>query len=407
MNLLNLNSFLKFGYFMDYKYPDYQVNFTNFDKNKYFGFEEKELIEIGQNLWFQTISKQINNNNQNVVPLSGGLDSRAILGSLLEHKNASEIHTYTFGTPNTLDYEIGNKIAKLLGTNHKSFPLNEYIYNTKNLVEISNRIDNQTLLFLHPSVENLDLNFSEFNVWSGAIIDVFFGRHKHKKTAKNLNGGILNSINENIYSRSVNLTNIPDSELDVLFDYDFTTEHLLEYEYVLDILNRQLKYIAPHVLMRGFNYKTLLDDSLIDFALSLNEKFINDQYLYKKIFFKSFPYLFSLPCKTSNGIPLNSSRTKFFMNNIKQGMNSLGGIFNKNHVNPGINYIDFNMGIRERNDLKSVIYENINDLKSRKIVEWINIEKIWKDHINYKNNHGEALLTLASLEIHLKAGKKL
>ena len=88
-------------------------------------------------------------------------------------------------------------------------------------------------------------------------------------------------------------------------------------------------------------------------------------------------------------------------------MKSLGGIFNKNHVNPGVNYIDFNMGIRERNDLKSVIYENINDLKSRKIVEWINIEKIWKDHINNKNNHGEALLTLASLEIHLKAGKKL
>ena len=34
MNLLNLNSFLKFGYFMDYKYTDFQVNFTNFDKKR-------------------------------------------------------------------------------------------------------------------------------------------------------------------------------------------------------------------------------------------------------------------------------------------------------------------------------------------------------------------------------------
>ena len=46
-------------------------------------------------------------------------------------------------------------------------------------------------------------------------------------------------------------------------------------------------------------------------------------------------------------------------------------------------------------------------LKKRKIVDWIDIDEIWKRHINKTADHADALLTLASLEIHLKAGKKL
>ena len=47
------------------------------------------------------------------------------------------------------------------------------------------------------------------------------------------------------------------------------------------------------------------------------------------------------------------------------------------------------------------------DLKSRKIIDWIDIDSIWDAQINYNANHADALLVLTSLEIHLKAGKKL
>lgn len=407
MDLLNLNSFLKFGYFMKYKFPNYSLDFSNINKKKYLNFCENDLINIGQNLWFETVSKQITQNNENVVPLSGGLDSRAILGSLLEHKNASEINTYTFGTPNTLDFEIGNKIAKTLGTKHRTLSLSNYEYNTNDLVNISDRIDNQTLLFLHPSIKEIDLNYSQHDIWSGAVIDVFFGRHSHSKKSKNLTEGLKNCISENIFVKSVDLTNVSDIELSSLFDYDSSLENYFIFEHVLDLMNRQLKFIAPHVLMKGFNYKTMLSPDLTNFAMSIDNKFHENQYIYKKIFLKAFPYLFSLPDKTSNGVSLNSSSAKIYLNKIKRKINALYGRFDKNYVNPGTNYIDFNRGIRDRNDLKKVIYENINDLKSRKILPWINIDEIWKNHINNKNNHGDALLTLASLEIHLKAGKKI
>ena len=44
---------------------------------------------------------------------------------------------------------------------------------------------------------------------------------------------------------------------------------------------------------------------------------------------------------------------------------------------------------------------------NQEIIDWINIDNIWKRHINNDSDHADALITLASLEIHLKAGKSL
>ncbi len=78
-----------------------------------------------------------------------------------------------------------------------------------------------------------------------------------------------------------------------------------------------------------------------------------------------------------------------------------------NILNPHINYIDFDDAIRNRSDVKSVIYENIMDLNNRKIVDWIDIVDIWKNHQSKNGNYSDVLMTLASLEIHLKTGMKI
>ena len=69
-------------------------------------------------------------------------------------------------------------------------------------------------------------------------------------------------------------------------------------------------------------------------------------------------------------------------------------------------YLDFENYIRNEKSFQQLIYGSIMDLKKRNIVPWININKLWYAHINNKRNFADALLVLASLEIHLKAGKK-
>jgi hypothetical protein len=74
---------------------------------------------------------------------------------------------------------------------------------------------------------------------------------------------------------------------------------------------------------------------------------------------------------------------------------------------PNINYIDFNEKIRTKNDLQQVIRNNLMDLKQRKIIDWIDIEEILNNHLLGKSNNADALIVLASLEIHLKNRKKI
>ena len=73
-----------------------------------------------------------------------------------------------------------------------------------------------------------------------------------------------------------------------------------------------------------------------------------------------------------------------------------------NGTTPMMNYYDFNNEFRNRRDLKTMIAENLNDLASRKIIPWINIESIAKEFFDNKAPIHDAVSTLASLELYLK-----
>jgi hypothetical protein len=47
------------------------------------------------------------------------------------------------------------------------------------------------------------------------------------------------------------------------------------------------------------------------------------------------------------------------------------------------------------------------DLNQRNIIDWVDIETILNDHLAKKGDFSDALIVLASLEIHLKSGLSL
>lgn len=399
----NLNSFLDFGYFLDYKNPSYKIDFGNTNKEQYIDSTEDELIDDGIRLWEKTIDDQFNLNKRHVVPLSGGIDSRAILATLLKYTDANNIDTFTYGTPGTLDYEIGCEIAQKVGTNHHKFPLTEHTYKLDDLINTSKRVDHQTMLFMHGPVDIIDKEFKNTNIWSGAIIDVFFGRHHHKKTATNWNDAILNSFAENQYVKSIKLANCDYGDYIKLVEYDSELEKSFELEHIIDLMNRQVKYIAPHVLMNGLDYKVLFNSELSSFANSIPDKYRDNQRLYKKMFIKAYPELFSIRTKSNFGLCLDATRQAIF---LKRAQNKIFRTFGFSK-NSDVNYLDFNEKIRNKKDLRGVVSSSVIDLKNRNIIDWINIESILNDHLSGKGNFSDALIVLASLEIHLKSGLRL
>ena len=160
--------------------------------------------------------------------------------------------------------------------------------------------------------------------------------------------------------------------------------------------------------MSGFDYKTpFLDSSWFNFILSVDNKYRKDTALYKKILLNSYPKLFNYPVSSHLGLTMNASSSEIFArklsNKFKTEISKMYPFF----VNPKTNYLDFNEALRNKQDVKNTIYNCIMDLKFRKVVSWIEIDEIWKNHQNKSGDFADALIVLASLEIHLKNDKQI
>ncbi|MGH9341110.1 MAG: hypothetical protein ACRD1R_16310 [Acidobacteriota bacterium] len=400
----NLNSFLKLGYFLDYQ-SDFHLDLSNLSKDRYAGWTETDLVEHGADLVRRIFAARFVPGKDIVVPVSGGLDSRAILAGLIELTSPQNINTCTFGTPGTFDYELGNRVCRASGTRHVAFPLTEYRYTLAELIDISRRIDHQTFLFHHPPVHEADRRFQGATVWSGFIGDFFVGSHLPQCPAPNLREAKSRFFEENRFVRSLDLSSLPDEALFHLIEYSGRASDTLNVEEVLLIENRLGKNTAPHVLIRGHDYVTpFTDQAWIDFTFSLPDRYRRGMYLWRRILPRAFPYLFSIGVKNNWGLPLNAGLAARLSRRAWIRARRRASRQFRRPWNPYLNYIDFDAGIRERDDLRELVSKNVRELLQRGLVSWIDAEKIWQDHMSGRGNHADALVVLASLEIHLKAG---
>jgi hypothetical protein len=404
MNQKNLNSFLELGYFLEYSNHTIDLNRISIDKAKYNEFQEDELIQEGSKIWKNSVYNLFEHNKKTLVPLSGGLDSRAVLAELLEHTEANNIHTYTFGITGAIDYEVGKLIAKEIGTQHISINLDEYTYTIEELLDVSKRVNQQTLLFYHDPVWLLNENFSDYQIWKGFLGETLTGSHFPKSESSNIIDAKEKFVSANRLVKSIDLKK-PNVSYDSLIDHDSNLDSSdLTLEEQLDLQNRQNKYISPHVMLKGFEYKLpFLNSEFINFFLSIDNSFRRDQILYKKILLFLYPELFSKPTATNSGLSLGASKAMILINKV----------FNKTKRMIGaksfqrINYFDFSQRMKIDQQFFDLIRTNIYDLEKRKIIDWIDIVKLFKVHVDGVTDYSDALLVLVSLEIHLKNGKDI
>jgi hypothetical protein len=409
MTPLSLNSFLKFGYFLDYSNPRYKLDFSRIDKASLFGCPEKDLIATGCQKLVEAFEAKYRSGEPYLVPLSGGADSRAIIGMLLKHRQASEIHTYTFGTPGTFDYDLGCRLANKLGTRHTAFPLWDYAYTTEELIDVARRIDFQSPLLLHPPVWLLDKYFKGMKIISGANAGAVVGSFVPKIPAKTLDEARLRFINKASFCHSEKLHNCPDTDFLELMQFEPLHPESMTYDEQVYFHERSVKHLAPHVLMKGFDYLLpFVNNGFMDFMLSLDNRFRQGKYLYKKMLCKLLPDLFSFPLEGSYGLPLRTAsaavQSKRYYVKLRQKLYRRWPKQFK-YTSPMTNYMDFDLAFREKNDIKNIARDCLDGLTKRKIVEWIDLERIWTIHQDKKANQSAAILLLMSLEIHLRAGK--
>lgn len=404
-----LNTFLHLGYIPDASpiFP-WSHNLV-LSKDRMEKSSETQLVREGTNI-LKEIYKKLLNDKKGIqtVPLSGGLDSRAILGGLLDNLQTSEIQTISYGIPGTFDFDIGSQIANQMHVNHTKVNLLQWKWNPLDIQSCAQLYKKPIAIFdkyiNHKAFSIINTNSSTY--WSGFMGDPLAGSHIPSKYSISWDEALQSFIQRNKFATNISLPSHDFRLIKSLPTDSLTPNETLSYDEQLDFTIRQQSYIRKIVLNSDLNHETpFLHPLWVNFMLSLPRRYRVNQKIYKKILLNAYPKLFSLPTKTNLGLPLeNNAVLRSKMIKLKKLVRHvlIKAKFNPAPL-PTINYIDFEQEIRINNDLKRLIQTNLEDLQARKAVTWLNIDQLWNDHLSRKIDHTKTLLLLVSLEIHYKS----
>ncbi|KMQ51298.1 hypothetical protein CHISP_1781 [Chitinispirillum alkaliphilum] len=321
-----INSYLWAGYNIENGCPRWILE--NIKKKNDYSYSLKEAINI-----FDSVFDDIANkcNKQHIIPLSGGWDSRAILGAVIERFGAKSITTVTYGSQGQLDFEIGAAIARDAGVKNIVVDLQEMLFTWENIARAVKEcpwvvIDGA--LFNSTCWEYADSNST---IWSGFLGGI-------------TGGGLLSDLS---------YRQLKDSQKAALFSskqqffkefslchpsYSFekalpkSTDNTFCDKYLYWYFMRQTNYIAPSLITRVQleDWTPLIsrDDGKqialhflnrrwANYWLNAPDEALKKQRLYLDILGSKFPRLFSLPSKYSFGM---HPKKNYLLNLLKQIM---------------------------------------------------------------------------------------
>jgi hypothetical protein len=127
--------------------------------------------------------------------------------------------------------------------------------------------------------------------------------------------------------------------------------------------------------------------------------------LYHRIVTTAFPALFELPTKTNHGLPLHTTGWRARMKrDYVRSRASLKRRYPRwfRGALPTTNYIDFDEELRREGSLRAIVFAAIDALRTRQLIDWLDIEALAQQHRRRERNGADALLSLASLELYLQ-----
>ncbi len=398
-NLENYHEFLQLGY-LSQKSKVKNIEFNFYESiNK---TEKEDLLNIGFELLNNNVNEIINNKNV-VVPISGGLDSRLLLSSVLENKNAKDVNTLTFGTPGSLDYEIGNKIAKKIGTKHLAINIEKLNFNIEELYLYGSQITNPVVMFHNLPARSFNLG-NESVVLSGYLGDVISGKRLNEDSENDWQTEKLNYFTWMTNRHSFNVDN--KKLLNELTENSFfQSENNLTKKEVIFMKEHNEKLNRHQVLGNINNVKTpFFNNEFMNFLISLPKELRLDQNFYKELIFKKYnSSLNDIAVKNFYGSKFNSTKvTKLFNRNKNAVFNRLSKKVNF-ISNPYVNYVDFKLKLYTDEKFKKLILNLLNSLKERDIGEY----KKECERVIYEINKNKVanpydFLLLSSLEIYIR-----
>jgi hypothetical protein len=361
----------------------------------------EDVMVLGRDRW-NTVFKEVPS-GLHVVPLSGGCDSRAILGALLEAGQMDRAVAVTFGSPGTFDFEIGRLVAKRFAVEHIALDLTKVVVRPEDFEEAAEHVPGWMWL--------PDVVFNRFYLryfgdgakfWSGFMGDPISGSH-------------LPAIESRTWAEAVRLfvaRHQREGAGELLCEEGFVPEDVIpaapldgqanriSFDEQLDYVLRQFGAVRYIVAPDVARFETpFLNQQWAGFMLGLPRAYRLGQRFYREALRRWYPRLFGLPEKLAMvdrkafGGPSRFRRWQW----ERFRMAKVWG------ANPCLNYIDFDHELRRDGCWRTVIGDSIRQLQTRRLVNWIDIDELWSDHQSGRRDFGRAITLLASLEFLIRA----
>jgi asparagine synthase (glutamine-hydrolysing) len=406
------------------KYWDYEYD-EGYDTKS-----NEELIEELGALWQKAVERRIKKDEKIIIPLSGGLDSRAILAAALKCTLKDKIITFTFGEPGSFDFEIGKLVAKKAGVRNIQTGVEkenfEEQYNIS-MNDIEGMIDATPYFIIKDYKKMIELGDK---IYTGYMGETIMGSHISSKMLNKK----LKSEQDYIDSKSIifeehllndledikklfnpfyiNIENIEYSLERTLEELKrISNEDMVTCCSIWDYKHRQNKYTMFAVFKYGefFKYSTpFLDNELIDFMLKIPPELRFNENLYIQMLLKKYPELFKLPTKTNLGLKLDAGRVSLLLRravlSLKIKANKISNMLIRRNIflDKMKNYINYDELLRRNKEYREYIRSVVDKIKEREYFNKDYIEEIWRLQIRGKKNYAMLFGLLVTFELFLE-----
>lgn len=354
----------------------------------------------------RVVHASITPGKKHYIPLSGGLDSRALLAAAMEA--GVEIETLTFGIPGAMDYEYGNRVARALGCRHRNVNLHDHLPDVTALVDAVRNGGRWTYTFDAYFNRLLTRQMGDDPI----VLHGFVGgpvAGSHYSASVPDDGRAVNAfVDAERYSRVLPLTRPEDKPATWLPSIDAIPEvpGLTPYER-LDFTIRQVGGIRPIVIDPAADVRTPFTHlEWLTLMFSAPSNWRQGCRLYEAALFKRWPELFTLPTKNHLGLGLGAPASVRRLHTLSRRVSGrISRVFRRNSwlERNRHNYIDFARAFRESGTVRDLARVTLADLEARGVVPWLAPSRLLADHIRGNARYDRELQLLIGLEINLKA----
>lgn len=257
---------------------------------------DKSKSELA-NQFVKAVKRRYNAEDPIVVPLSGGLDSRSILGVL----NGQQVPTYTFGTAGSEDVVIAKQVAKRQNVDHKFFELSKENYFLGKISGIWKSDGLFNMKHMHYSPFHHDIS-----QLGSILLNGFLGGE-----IMAANYVVPGHNNKRIDEKTAFALYGEHCELDDYSNSYYDGQHMDVYQ----LNNRGRRWVVPSTVESSSlveHRKPFFDYELIDFAYSLPDEYRENSAIYNAMILEAMPELFRNIPWQKKGVPLLGSLKPYY-----------------------------------------------------------------------------------------------